>query len=186
MLYEDESVNRMQEALTLFDSICNSRWFVKTSIVSAPLHASRPITPGITLCQIHVDNPALIIDPVPEQGEKFPPYPGPGQLNILCRSTFLRTRSNTLHWQTSFQTTQEVKTTTPLATICSTASSHSTKRPPVSRSTRTILAPRTPNKSNVSEVASSEVAVALTPHVVVLSAIQDILLQLHLRECGLL
>ena len=25
--------NRMQEALTLFDSICNSRWFVKTSIV---------------------------------------------------------------------------------------------------------------------------------------------------------
>lgn len=49
MLYEDESVNRMQgmlrsdfsnsqftvspEALTLFDSICNSRWFVKTSIV---------------------------------------------------------------------------------------------------------------------------------------------------------
>jgi guanine nucleotide-binding protein G(i) subunit alpha len=35
MLYEDESVNRMQEALTLFDSICNSRWFIKTSIVSA-------------------------------------------------------------------------------------------------------------------------------------------------------
>lgn len=25
--------NRMQEALTLFDSICNSRWFVKTSII---------------------------------------------------------------------------------------------------------------------------------------------------------
>ncbi|KAG6875613.1 Guanine nucleotide-binding protein subunit alpha [Termitomyces sp. T32_za158] len=33
MLYEDESINRMQEALTLFDSICNSRWFVKTSII---------------------------------------------------------------------------------------------------------------------------------------------------------
>ncbi|KAF7344234.1 G-protein alpha subunit [Mycena venus] len=27
------SSNRMQEALTLFDSICNSRWFVKTSII---------------------------------------------------------------------------------------------------------------------------------------------------------
>jgi hypothetical protein len=27
------AVNRMQEALTLFDSICNSRWFVKTSII---------------------------------------------------------------------------------------------------------------------------------------------------------
>jgi len=26
-------VNRMQEALTLFDSIINSRWFVKTSII---------------------------------------------------------------------------------------------------------------------------------------------------------
>lgn len=35
-LYEDESVNRMQEALTLFDSICNSRWFVRTSIVRGP------------------------------------------------------------------------------------------------------------------------------------------------------
>jgi guanine nucleotide-binding protein G(i) subunit alpha len=32
-LLEDESVNRMQEALTLFDSICNSRWFVSTSII---------------------------------------------------------------------------------------------------------------------------------------------------------
>ncbi|KAF9074015.1 heterotrimeric G protein alpha subunit B [Rhodocollybia butyracea] len=33
MLYEDETVNRMQEALTLFDTICNSRWFVKTSMI---------------------------------------------------------------------------------------------------------------------------------------------------------
>ncbi|KAJ7675289.1 guanine nucleotide binding protein, alpha subunit [Mycena rosella] len=33
MLYEDESVNHIQEALTLFDSICNSRWFVKTNII---------------------------------------------------------------------------------------------------------------------------------------------------------
>ena len=32
MLYEDESINRMQEALALFDSIANSRWFVRTSI----------------------------------------------------------------------------------------------------------------------------------------------------------
>ncbi|KAI8387300.1 guanine nucleotide binding protein, alpha subunit [Blakeslea trispora] len=33
VLIEDETVNRMQEALTLFDSICNSRWFIKTSII---------------------------------------------------------------------------------------------------------------------------------------------------------
>ena len=33
LLYEDEAVNRMQEAITLFDSIVNSRWFVKTQVV---------------------------------------------------------------------------------------------------------------------------------------------------------
>ncbi|EGD93194.1 G protein alpha subunit [Trichophyton tonsurans CBS 112818] len=33
LLFEDETVNRMQEALTLFDSICNSRWFINTSII---------------------------------------------------------------------------------------------------------------------------------------------------------
>jgi guanine nucleotide-binding protein subunit alpha len=33
VLIEDESVNRMSEALSLFDSICNSRWFVKTSMI---------------------------------------------------------------------------------------------------------------------------------------------------------
>ncbi|KAL7752077.1 guanine nucleotide-binding protein subunit alpha [Sorochytrium milnesiophthora] len=32
-LFEDESTNRIQEALTLFESICNSRWFVKTSMI---------------------------------------------------------------------------------------------------------------------------------------------------------
>lgn len=29
----DETVNHMQEALSLFDSICNLRWFTKTSII---------------------------------------------------------------------------------------------------------------------------------------------------------
>jgi guanine nucleotide-binding protein subunit alpha len=33
VLIEDESVNRIQEALTLFDSICNSKWFVNTSMI---------------------------------------------------------------------------------------------------------------------------------------------------------
>lgn len=32
-LYEDARVNRMQEALTLFDSICNSRWFAHSSLL---------------------------------------------------------------------------------------------------------------------------------------------------------
>ncbi|KAJ6537834.1 putative guanine nucleotide-binding protein alpha-1 subunit, partial [Mycena capillaripes] len=33
MLYEDESVNRLEDSLREFDSICNSRWFVKTNII---------------------------------------------------------------------------------------------------------------------------------------------------------
>ncbi|CAO3594054.1 unnamed protein product [Absidia cylindrospora] len=33
VLFEDETVNRLSESLTLFDSICNSRWFIKTSII---------------------------------------------------------------------------------------------------------------------------------------------------------
>lgn len=33
VLAEDDTVNRMEESLTLFDSICNSCWFVKTPII---------------------------------------------------------------------------------------------------------------------------------------------------------
>jgi len=32
-LFEDESVNRITEALTLFDEIINSRWFTRTSMI---------------------------------------------------------------------------------------------------------------------------------------------------------
>lgn len=32
-LYEDETVNRMDESLKLFDEICNSKWFSDTSII---------------------------------------------------------------------------------------------------------------------------------------------------------
>eukprot|EP00158_Paraphelidium_tribonemae_P003071 Partr_v1_DN25876_c1_g1_i2_m2864 putative Guanine nucleotide binding protein (G protein) alpha len=33
VLIEDETVNRIQEALGLFDSICNSKWFATTSMI---------------------------------------------------------------------------------------------------------------------------------------------------------
>lgn len=33
MLYEDENVKRMDEALMLFENICNSRWFRDTSVI---------------------------------------------------------------------------------------------------------------------------------------------------------
>jgi GTPase SAR1 family protein len=32
-LFEDESVNRIQEALTIFRDICNSRWFAESSMI---------------------------------------------------------------------------------------------------------------------------------------------------------
>jgi hypothetical protein len=158
MLYEDESVNRMQEALTLFDSICNSRWFIKTSIVSASFpHICAWYYP----CQIHADDSVLVKDPVPEQGGDF------HAARVLVahhpyRSTFSRTRSSTPHWRISLQTTPGVRTTTPLATICSTALYHSIKRLRLSKFTRTTLALRTLSKSNVS-ASSSQVAATLNP-----------------------
>jgi len=33
MLYEDETVQRVTEALTLFEEVCNSRWFKRTSMI---------------------------------------------------------------------------------------------------------------------------------------------------------
>jgi len=33
MLFEDNQVNRMVEAIALFDEICNSRWFINTSMI---------------------------------------------------------------------------------------------------------------------------------------------------------
>ena len=33
MLAEDEEVNRMIESMKLFDSICNNKWFVDTSVI---------------------------------------------------------------------------------------------------------------------------------------------------------
>jgi len=33
VLYEDETTNRIYEALDLFDEICNSRWFRETSVI---------------------------------------------------------------------------------------------------------------------------------------------------------
>ena len=32
-LMEDESINRMTESMKLFESICNNRWFIDTSII---------------------------------------------------------------------------------------------------------------------------------------------------------
>lgn len=122
MLYEDESVNRMQEALTLFDSICNSRWFVKTSII-------------LFLNKIDLFAEKLPYSPL---GDYFPDYTGGDNYDVACEYLLHRfvalnqnaaTKQIYAHY-TCATDTQQIK--------------------------------------------------------FVLSAIQDILLQIHLRECGLL
>ncbi|KAJ7140671.1 heterotrimeric G protein alpha subunit B [Mycena epipterygia] len=67
-LYEDESVNRMQEALTLFDSICNSRWFVKTNII------------------LVLNDVDLFAEKLPRRplGDYFPDYQGGNNYDAAC------------------------------------------------------------------------------------------------------
>jgi guanine nucleotide-binding protein subunit alpha len=122
MLYEDESVNRMQEALTLFDSICNSRWFVKTSII-------------LFLNKIDLFAEKLPRSPLEDY---FPDYTGGSSYDAAC--DYLLHRFVSLNQ---------------------------------SAATKQIYAHYT--------CATDTQQIKF-----VLSAIQDILLQLHLRECGLL
>ncbi|KAJ3085422.1 guanine nucleotide-binding protein subunit alpha [Quaeritorhiza haematococci] len=68
VLVEDETVNRMQEALTLFDSICNSRWFVKTSII-------------LFLNKIDLFREKLPKSPM---GKYFPDYTGGENYDAAC------------------------------------------------------------------------------------------------------
>ncbi|ORZ40344.1 G-protein complex alpha subunit GpaA/FadA [Catenaria anguillulae PL171] len=68
MLLEDESVNRMQESLTLFSSICNSRWFTKTSII-------------LFLNKIDLFKDKVGISPI---ADFFPDFPGPNTFQDGC------------------------------------------------------------------------------------------------------
>ncbi|KAI6121804.1 G protein alpha-subunit [Pisolithus sp. B1] len=138
MLYEDESVvclflvlpgfrptcrqNRMQEALTLFDSICNSRWFVKTSII-------------LFLNKIDLFAEKLPTSPL---SDYFPDYTGGENYDAAC--DYLLHRFVALNQNAA---------------------------------TKQIYAHYT--------CATDTQQIKF-----VLSAIQDILLQIHLRECGLL
>jgi len=122
MLYEDESVNRMQEALTLFDSICNSRWFVKTSII-------------LFLNKIDLFAEKLPVSPL---SNYFPDFTGGSDYDAAC--DYLLHRFISLNQSA---TTKQIYAHYTCAT-----------------DTQQIK--------------------------FVLSAIQDILLQIHLRECGLL
>ena len=54
VLAEDERTNRMHESLKLFDSVCNSQWFIKTSIIlffnKMDLFAEKIKNSSITAC----------------------------------------------------------------------------------------------------------------------------------------
>ena len=98
LLFEDETVNRMQEALTLFDSICNSRWFIKTSII-------------LFLNKIDRFKEKLPVSPMKNY---FPDYEG----ELLAGET----ASSSAQLLTRIVCSQVVPTTPPRATIFSTAS----------------------------------------------------------------
>ncbi|KAL1406997.1 guanine nucleotide-binding protein subunit alpha [Vanrija albida] len=67
-LYEDETVNRMQEAMTLFESVANSRWFTKTSII-------------LFLNKIDLFRAKLPTSPL---NETFPEYKGGANYDAAC------------------------------------------------------------------------------------------------------
>src|SRR6202161_4719441 len=78
--------DRMQEALTLFDSICNSRWFVKTSIVrritALFLNQSTNPSPQILfLNKIDLFAEKLPYSPL---GDYFPDYNGGDNYDAAC------------------------------------------------------------------------------------------------------
>jgi len=54
VLAEDEETNRMKESLQIFDSICNSQWFIKTSIIlflnKKDLFAEKIKTSSLKIC----------------------------------------------------------------------------------------------------------------------------------------
>ncbi|MES1908895.1 MAG: hypothetical protein MHM6MM_001737 [Cercozoa sp. M6MM] len=61
VLFEDDTTNRMKEALQLFDDICNSHWFLKTSIIlflnKNDLFVDKIQKVPITVCPVLKDFP---------------------------------------------------------------------------------------------------------------------------------
>lgn len=74
----------MQEALTLFDSICNSRWFVKTSIVRTS--TSWRITYLFPTQILFLNKIDLFAEKLPHSplGDYFPDYTGGDNYDAAC------------------------------------------------------------------------------------------------------
>ncbi|ORZ33541.1 guanine nucleotide-binding protein G(o) subunit alpha-like protein [Catenaria anguillulae PL171] len=67
-LFEDESQNRMKESLQLFSSICNSRWFTKTSMI-------------LFLNKIDLFREKILVSPIEIE---FPEYEGGPRYDLAC------------------------------------------------------------------------------------------------------
>jgi guanine nucleotide-binding protein G(i) subunit alpha len=149
----------MQEALTLFDSICNSRWFVKTSIVrhlfAFFVHFAHMLDHDLQI--LFLNKIDLFAEKLPRSplGDYFPDYAGGDSYDSAC--------DYLLHRFVSLNQSAATKQIYAHYT-CATDTQQIKCMFRLSYHKRTLIFNR----------------------LVVLSAIQDILLQLHLRECGLL
>jgi len=67
-LIEDDNMNRMHESFTLFDSVCNSKWFTNTAII-------------LFLNKIDILRDKLSISPL---NQFFPEYSGGSDFQSAC------------------------------------------------------------------------------------------------------
>lgn len=119
----------MQEALTLFDSICNSRWFVKTSIVSYPyIFLFLILSVDAFAYQILFLNKIdLFAEKLPRSplGDYFPDYTGGDNYDAACDYLLHRfvslnqsaaTKQIYAHY-TCATDTQQIKCTSPILSL---------------------------------------------------------------------
>jgi guanine nucleotide-binding protein G(i) subunit alpha len=85
MLVEDETMNRMTETLNLFESICNSKWFVETSLI-------------LFLNKVDLFKQKIVKSHL---GEYFPDYTGPNEFEPA--SEFLVEKFTSLNKNTEKQ-----------------------------------------------------------------------------------
>ncbi|KAJ7926205.1 G-protein alpha subunit [Mycena leptocephala] len=93
MLYEDESVNYLQEAFTLFDSICNSRWFCQRRSVHPCSRISICLQENLRTLAYPWCLPSSALTPSPQpfiwltfffQSDYFPDYTGRADYDTAC------------------------------------------------------------------------------------------------------
>uniref|UniRef100_A0A915NL39 Uncharacterized protein n=1 Tax=Meloidogyne floridensis TaxID=298350 RepID=A0A915NL39_9BILA len=75
VLFEDETTNRMIESMRLFESICNSRWFLQTSIIlflnKRDIFAEKITFVSIRVCFKDYDGPQTYDDSINFIRRKF-------------------------------------------------------------------------------------------------------------------